>query len=141
MMSFGRFEQVSTSRRLWVMVTHLDHIGVEARKQQALKIREWMATQSGPYILTGDFNDAPGSEVHRLLTAADPVSVYCHEWNPAGSWYDHDASAVAFFEMSDGLVYTYRGSWCAEGLVRTGIGRPLYSALRGTLQAYAHGSH
>jgi predicted dehydrogenase len=52
----------------------------------------------------------------RLITGADPVSVYCHEWNPAGSWYDHDASAVAVFEMTDGIVYTYRGSWCAEGL-------------------------
>lgn len=55
----------------------------------------------------------------RLITGADPVSVYCHEWNPAGSWYDRDASAVAIFEMSDGLVYTYRGSWCAEGLNTT----------------------
>lgn len=52
----------------------------------------------------------------RLLTGADPVSVYCREWNPAGSWYDHDASAVAVFEMTGGVVYTYRGSWCAEGL-------------------------
>jgi predicted dehydrogenase len=52
----------------------------------------------------------------RFLTGADPVSVYCHEWNPAGSWYDQDASAIAIFEMSDGIVYSYRGSWCAEGL-------------------------
>lgn len=52
----------------------------------------------------------------RLITGADPVSVYCKEWNPSGSWYDHDASAVAIFEMTGGIVYTYRGSWCAEGL-------------------------
>ena len=52
----------------------------------------------------------------RLITGADPVSVYCREWNPAGSWYDHDASAICIFEMSDGLIFTYRGSWCAEGL-------------------------
>jgi predicted dehydrogenase len=51
----------------------------------------------------------------RLITAADAERVYCHEWNPAGSWYDHDASAVAVFEMSGGIVYTYQGSWCAEG--------------------------
>ncbi len=55
----------------------------------------------------------------RYLTGADPVSVYCQEWNPAGSWYDHDASAVAIFQMSEGIVYTYRGSWCAEGLNTT----------------------
>ncbi|MFN8485724.1 MAG: Gfo/Idh/MocA family oxidoreductase [Anaerolineae bacterium] len=52
----------------------------------------------------------------RFLTGADPVSVYCKEWNPAGSWYAHGASAVAIFEMTGGIVFTYRGSWCAEGL-------------------------
>jgi predicted dehydrogenase len=52
----------------------------------------------------------------RFITGADPVAVYCREWNPAGSWYDHDASAVAIFEMTGGLVYTYRGSWCSEGM-------------------------
>jgi predicted dehydrogenase len=55
----------------------------------------------------------------RFICGGDPVSVYCKEWNPAGSWYDHDASAVAIFEMSNGIVYTYRGSWCAEGLRTT----------------------
>jgi len=52
----------------------------------------------------------------RLIAGADPVSVYCREWNPPGSWYDHDASAVAIFEMDHHIVYTYRGSWCAEGV-------------------------
>ena len=52
----------------------------------------------------------------RLLMGSDAVSVYCHEWNPQGSWYERDASAIAIFEMSNGCIYTYRGSWCAEGL-------------------------
>jgi predicted dehydrogenase len=52
----------------------------------------------------------------RFLTGADPLSVYCNEWNPSGSWYAHGASAVAIFEMTGGIVYTYRGSWCSEGL-------------------------
>ncbi len=51
----------------------------------------------------------------RFISGADPVSVYCKEWNPAGSWYDHDASAVAVFEMTNGIIYTYQGSWCSEG--------------------------
>lgn len=55
----------------------------------------------------------------RLLTGADPVAVYCKEWNPDGSWFDHDASAVAIFEMTNGVVFTYRGSWCAVGLNTT----------------------
>ncbi len=52
----------------------------------------------------------------RFLTGADPVRVYCREWNPQGSWYAHGASAMAIFEMSNGIVFNYRGSWCAEGL-------------------------
>ena len=55
----------------------------------------------------------------RLISGADPVSVYCHEWNPASSWYDHDASAHCIFQMTGGLVFNYRGSWCSEGLNTT----------------------
>jgi len=52
----------------------------------------------------------------RLITSARPQSVYCQEWNPAGSWYRGDAAAAAIFEMSEGIVYTYLGSWVARGL-------------------------
>lgn len=51
----------------------------------------------------------------RFISGADPISVYCHEWNPSGSWYAHGASAMCIFEMSNGIVFNYRGSWCAEG--------------------------
>ncbi len=51
----------------------------------------------------------------RFITGADPVSVYCHEFNPSGSWYKGNAAAACIFEMSDGSVFCYRGSWCAEG--------------------------
>ena len=51
----------------------------------------------------------------RFLTRKEPLAVYCHEWNPAGSWYRQDASANAIFEMTDGIVFNYRGSWCSEG--------------------------
>ncbi|WP_019637048.1 Gfo/Idh/MocA family protein [Paenibacillus fonticola] len=51
----------------------------------------------------------------RFIIGADPVSVYCHEFNPPGSWYKGNASAVCIYEMSDGSVFSYRGSWCAEG--------------------------
>ena len=52
----------------------------------------------------------------RYLSGADPVSVYCEEFNPGWSWYKGAASATALFDMSGGLRYTYRGSWCSEGL-------------------------
>ncbi|MCK4872307.1 MAG: Gfo/Idh/MocA family oxidoreductase [Phycisphaerales bacterium] len=52
----------------------------------------------------------------RYISGADPVTVICHEWNPSGSWYKSSASAVAVFEMTGGIVFSYRGSWCAQGL-------------------------
>jgi predicted dehydrogenase len=52
----------------------------------------------------------------RYLTGANAESVYCEEWNPKGSWWQHGASAHAIFQMTDGIRCTFRGSWCAEGL-------------------------
>lgn len=54
-------------------------------------------------------------DLARCMSGADPEAVYAHEFNPAGSWYDGDASASCIFEMSGGVVFTYRGSWCSEG--------------------------
>lgn len=52
----------------------------------------------------------------RYLSGADPVAVYAEEFNPPWSWYRGNACASAIFEMTGGLRFTYRGSWCAEGL-------------------------
>ncbi len=51
----------------------------------------------------------------RFMANADPLAVYCIESNPKGSWYAHGAAANAIFEMADGVMFTYRGSWVAEG--------------------------
>lgn len=51
----------------------------------------------------------------RYVSGADPVSVYCEEFNPEWSWYKGASSATALFEMTGGLRYTYRGSWSSEG--------------------------
>ena len=52
----------------------------------------------------------------RYLSGTDPVSVYCHSFNPKHSWYKGHASAICIFGMSDGVGFCYRGSWCSEGL-------------------------
>ena len=51
----------------------------------------------------------------RYLSGEEAEAVYCLETNPRGSWYAHGASASALFEMSNGVTFAYRGSWCAEG--------------------------
>ena len=54
-------------------------------------------------------------DLARFMTGADPVAVYAKEFNPKGSWYKGDVAASCIFEMSNGVIFTYRGSWCAEG--------------------------
>ncbi len=51
----------------------------------------------------------------RFISGCDPQSVYCHEYNPHGSWYKSDAAAICIFEMTNRMVFSYRGSWAAEG--------------------------
>jgi predicted dehydrogenase len=51
----------------------------------------------------------------RFMAGADPLAVYAFETNPHASWYAHGAAANAIFEMSNDVVFTYRGSWVAEG--------------------------
>lgn len=51
----------------------------------------------------------------RYVLDAEPVSVYCEEWNPGFSWFDGAANATAIFEFEGGARYVYTGSWCADG--------------------------
>lgn len=70
MLSYALLEDLKTGRNLWASVTHLDNIGTLAREEQAAIIAEWMRKNAAyPRILMGDFNDMPGSEPHRILTA------------------------------------------------------------------------
>jgi predicted dehydrogenase len=67
------------------------------------------------HILLTDMAIHPFDSV-RYLTGANAESVYCEEWNPKGSWWQHGASAHAIFHMNGGIRCTFRGSWCSEGL-------------------------
>jgi predicted dehydrogenase len=67
------------------------------------------------HILLTDMAIHPFDAV-RCVTGANAKSVYCEEWNPKGSWWQHGASAHAIFQMDNGIRFTFRGSWCSEGL-------------------------
>ena len=54
-------------------------------------------------------------DMARFISGSDAVSVWCKEFNPAWSWYKGASSAICAFEMANGSVFCYRGSWCAEG--------------------------
>ena len=72
-------------------------------------------------------------DVARLFAGGPPASVWCREWNPKNSWYAHDAAAIAVFEMAGGVIFNYRGSWCAEGLRTSWESAWRITGSRGTL--------
>jgi Predicted dehydrogenases and related proteins len=72
-------------------------------------------------------------DLARFFGADEPTRVDCCEWNPAGSWYRHGASAFATFQFASDLVFSYRGSWCAEGCATSGNGAWRFCGTKGTL--------
>lgn len=54
-------------------------------------------------------------DLARKLGRVDPLGVYCQQFNPVGSWYADGPAANALFDMSDGVKFAYRGSWCDQG--------------------------
>lgn len=50
----------------------------------------------------------------RYMVGGEPAGVYCQEWEPANSWYRQGSSATAVFDLG-GKLFTYAGSWCADG--------------------------
>ena len=71
MMSHGLFHDRATGRDFLVVVTHLDHLGIEARTRQAHIIASFLEAQQVPIIVMGDFNDSPESTVHQILVGCD----------------------------------------------------------------------
>lgn len=69
--TWGKFQSKETGKRFYVFNTHFDHMGVEARKNSAVLIRnkiEEMTYQNNlPVILTGDFNLTPDTEPISLI--------------------------------------------------------------------------
>lgn len=89
MISYARLKERQTLRRMWYLVTHLDHISETARRESAKMIRGWTATLEHPAVLLGDFNDSPGSEVHRILTL--PQGPFKDSWELRGGPEDERA--------------------------------------------------
>jgi endonuclease/exonuclease/phosphatase family metal-dependent hydrolase len=70
MMSYANLKDRESGKSFSAAVTHLDHIGEEARTKQAEIIGDWVNQKANPVILMGDFNDKPGSPAHDLLTGS-----------------------------------------------------------------------
>lgn len=66
--TFARFRDKATGRRFVVFNVHLDHRGNGSTRQiSAVRLSERMATESGPVLLTGDFNCHESSPTMQFL--------------------------------------------------------------------------
>jgi len=108
MMSYAEIAGIKSGARLMAGVTHLDHIGVEARYQQARIISEWVAEQTLPVVLMGDFNDDPSSPVHEILT--EPARNLRDTWEvlkgreDAGSYTHHGFNGIPQHTRMDWIL-------------------------------------
>ena len=72
-------------------------------------------------------------DMARMIGGVDPMRVYAEEFNPKGSWYKGDVAANCLFEMTRGVRFAYRGSWCAEGCHTSWNGDWRFIGDRGTI--------
>ena len=73
--TWAKLEDKSTGKIFLAVNTHMDHVGVEARRKGALLIIERIQDIVGnrPAVLTGDFNVDDTSEAYQTLTTNDFV--------------------------------------------------------------------
>lgn len=108
--TWARLKDRHTGRQYLAVNTHLDHIGVVARREGINLILKRME-QLGkdlPVILTGDFNSNPQSEVVKLVTdparprhLVDSRSASPLIYGPAWSWHGFGQVPMAERELLD----------------------------------------
>lgn len=125
------------------LVAHAELTGVpfmvsQSRRffRQVRQLRSFVASH-GPTVMTSAFfslftehdgyrreQDHPllrdmgihAFDAARYILDADPVAVAAVGARPEWSVYRHDATVSATFEMSDGSLFAYHGTWNARGL-------------------------
>lgn len=70
--TWGRFKDMKTGKKFWMFNLHMDHRGVEARKQSCYLVIERIKQMCGkePYILLGDFNVDQKNEIYTVLSGS-----------------------------------------------------------------------
>lgn len=119
--TWARFEEISTGQQLTVFNTHYDHRGEQARIESSRLLLGRVAEIAGetPYVLTGDLNVPENGQAYRvladssLLTDARYASESGHQ-GPTASFNDWetlraDESRIDYVFVSSGIrVLTHR---------------------------------
>ncbi|WP_180956466.1 endonuclease/exonuclease/phosphatase family protein [Bacillus canaveralius] len=74
MVTWVKFPDTKTDKQFYFVNTHFDHRSVEAREKSASLIVEKIKAfdPALPVVLTGDFNTAPDTRPHQILTDEGP---------------------------------------------------------------------
>ncbi len=86
--TWGLFQRAADGRKIFFINTHLDHKGVQARREAARLIVEKIAELAGgnPVIAAGDFNSLPDSDaVKAMLSSKKMPLLSSRDIAPAGS--------------------------------------------------------
>lgn len=67
--TWGQFKDLKSGKKFWMFNLHLDHKGVEARRQSCHLVLEKVKQMCGkqPFILMGDFNVDQTNEIYNIL--------------------------------------------------------------------------
>ena len=91
MVSWAIFTDLATRQKFTYYNTHFAHRGQqdEAARVASAKLIASRLGLASPFVLTGDFNTAPGSEAYRVLTATltDAKSVAAATSGPEGTFH------------------------------------------------------
>jgi predicted dehydrogenase len=133
----GRLLMISQSRRYYRALAALKRQVAELGDVGVVTTNFFKAPHFGGFREEMDHVLLVDMAIHafdaaRYLLDADPVSVYCEEFNPSWSWYAGNAAASAVFEFAGGARYVYTGSWCSDGQETSWNGDWRVSAARGT---------
>ncbi|MEU3644568.1 endonuclease/exonuclease/phosphatase family protein [Lentzea sp. NPDC034063] len=69
MVTWVRFADRLTGKQFVAVNTHFDHESANSRLRSAEFVRDRLQAQALPVVLTGDFNDVPGSPAYATLTS------------------------------------------------------------------------
>lgn len=104
--TWGLFKNKKTRKLIWVLNTHFDHVGEQARQQSARlileRIRGLLQEKNVPLFLTGDFNTRPEARPFSILSEglqyARPLSEE-PAYGPADTW-----NGFKFNQQPDGCI-------------------------------------
>ena len=120
----GRTLAVMQNRRYLAPVVRMNELVAEGAIGEVVHVcidmflwhvhgRDWLRRAESP--LLRDMAIHPFDAV-RAVTGLEPVEVQATEWTNPATWLEGAPAAACTWRLENGAVFSYRGSWAAEGL-------------------------